>query len=112
MPIEVSYLDADVRAVESEEVNIGTVISMTLPDGVTNVTGIRRGAMSSLGMELAGYMDKRRDEVSVRASEFERALKDVPTPKQSVKIDNKSWLIDESDCPDGVLWFFKLVQNW
>lgn len=112
MPIAVSYLDADVSGVEAEEVNIGTVISMTLPDGTSNVTGIRRGASGSLGMELAGYTDKRRDEVAVRASEFVRALQPAPTPKQVVVIDSKQWLIDEAECPDGVLWFFRLVQNW
>ena len=115
MPVETTYLDADVEAVEAEEVNLGSCIDVTLSDGVSVVTALRRGQSNSLGMELTGYTDKRRDEISIRASEFLRVswgTSPEQMAQQTILIAGKSWLITEVNSPDNVIWFFNIVQNW
>lgn len=132
MPVTASYIEADVAAVEAEEVNLGTVVDVTLPDGVSIVTAIRRGKASGLEMQIAGYQEKRRDEISIRGSEFVRVLQPIPRAQQMVVVRPKNrpameesaaqnFTIEEvsGDAPDdeqnpvaGVVYFFKLVQNW
>jgi hypothetical protein len=125
MPIDATYLDADVAAVETEEAAIGSVVDVTLPDGVMIVRGIQVGASNSLSMEDAGYGDSRVNEVTIRASEFNRVgaaliptarqeflLRPVNQPSDSYEsAEPKPWIIESVTKPDSTLYLFKLRQN-
>ncbi len=112
MTADPAVFERDIAAVEGFEVNLGTVVDVTLPDGNSIVRALRRGQNASLGMELAGYSDKRQDEISVRLSQFDGLTVMLPEARQAITILGKSWLIESIDSPDNVLSIWKLVQNW
>ena len=111
MAIEATYLENDLKGVEAHEANIGTVVNVTLP-GSEVVIGVRRGRSASLGMELAGYADKRGDEVLIRASEFTRVASSVPAARDILTIAGQSWQIEQVQSPDSICYIFQLLQNW
>lgn len=125
MPIDAAFLNADVAAVEAEEANIGSVVDVTLPDGNLIVRGIQRGAANGLSMEDAGYSDQRVNEVSIRATEFNRVgAASIPTAREALRLlpvnvaaDNYEesqgsvWIIENVSKPDSTLYLFRLRQN-
>jgi hypothetical protein len=117
MAVTLASLAADVAAAEANEANIGTVVTVTLPSGGLTATGTLRGRTDSFGMELAGFSEKRRDEVMIRAAlltahGFTKAAVIAWAKTSAFTIDSQSWNIESVDAPDSAVYIFKLVQNW
>lgn len=110
MALSATFLERDLVGVETHEAEIGTVVDVTLPDGQSVVKAVRRGQSASLGMELAGYSDKRQDEITVRASQFDGLTVQAPVATDVVTISEKAWTVDSAECPDNTIWIFKISQ--
>ncbi len=115
--MEAATFANDVAAAMADQVNLGVIVTVTLPDGNNTVQAQRTGFSGGLGMELTGYSDNRQDEISVLASQFDGLT--VPSAKQVISIDlgipdvpPQSWVIDNVEHPDATIYFFRLSQNW